>query len=73
MDVQYERALGRLEGKVDSILDAISELKDYRNQLDARFAKVESWQTRASGYLAGGAAALAAIFEFVKTLLNHVG
>lgn len=53
-----QRSLGRVEGKIDLILDELKAVNDRHTALDSRVAKVERKQYWAAGV---GAAVVAAI------------
>lgn len=49
MTDSIERTLGRLEGKMDSVIESLKEGREVMEALDSRTAKLERWQSRVMG------------------------
>lgn len=60
---QLERSLGKLEGKMELLLDQSHQTLEYLTSMDARVRRLEAWKARAIGLCAGGAAVGAALIE----------
>lgn len=49
MTDSIERTLGRLEGKMDSVLESLREGREVMETLESRTAVLERWQSRVLG------------------------
>lgn len=69
--------LGRIDGKLDTLVTSHQELKETQKEHDVRIAALEALRTHQSGYKkaiaaisAGIGAAVSMILPFLKDILN---
>jgi hypothetical protein len=60
-----ERSLGRLEGKVDSIIKSLEDGSEIMARLESRTAVLERWQSR----IMGGAVVAGFVAGFIAKLI----
>lgn len=61
------RSLGRLEGKIDHVLNNQSEFKDTFERHDQRLRHLESWHYRSLGVIAAITFFFSLTWEWIKT------
>lgn len=61
-----ERALGRIEGKLDLLIPALAANEDRTTKLSSRVSKIEKWQSK----MLGGAIVAGFLFGLVMRALN---
>ena len=72
MTEEIHRSLGRLEGKIDHVLNNQSEFKDTFQRHDERLRHLEGWHYRTLGIIAAVTFFFSLTWEWVKeTFLNH--
>lgn len=69
-EVVLQRALGRLESKVDSILQCLAERARADESLELRVTALERWKDRSMGRIAGAGAVMAAVLGVLWRILE---
>lgn len=69
-DADLQRSLGRVEGKLDSLIDLHKESEERQSgqfaALDTRVGRMERWQSRALGWSAGVGGTAAVIYSIIS-------
>ncbi len=70
-ELELQRSVGRLEGKLDALLDEVRTSNKAHISVSAalskRLTRVETWQTR----ITAGGVVVGAIFGFVVKMFSH--
>ena len=67
-----DRALGRIEGHLEGIVDDITELKTGQARQQVEISRLQGWRWRASGF-ASGIALVVSLLVSLVTSGFHIG
>lgn len=67
-----DRALGRIEGHLEGIVDDIKELKEGQARQQGEIGNLQGWRWRATGFASGIALFVSLVVSFVTSGF-HIG